>query len=154
MPGTALADALDYLVTETRALSECEAPVVVSDGFPVTDADIVVAIGVTNEDGASELDADWAGLGAGREDETFDIPCLIDSYAGGTNQSIPRRAAVVVLDAIAARIRQDRSLGGALNSPGLAAIRDVRLVQTSTAEEAADGRYARIYFNVRCTSRF
>lgn len=152
--GTAIGRAVDYLVAQLPLLPALASPVVVSDGFPITRADLLVAIGVTNEDGASEYNIDWAGLGANREDEAFDIPCLIDSYVGGATQKAPRDAAVTVLDAINAKIRLDRTLGGALGPPGVAAIRDVRLVQTSTSEEAGEGRYARCYFNVRCTSRF
>lgn len=156
MAGTSLGRAIDYLVTSVTALPECAAPVVVSDGYPTRRANLMVVIGVTNEDGTSEVESDWAGLGANHEDEDFRIPCLIESYLGGADAVVKpaRDAAITILDAINAKVRTDRSLGGALTSPGAAALRDVRLVQTSAPEEAGDGRYARFYFNVRCTARF
>lgn len=153
--GTAVGRAIDYLFTQATALPECADPVVVSDGYPQTRADLHLDIGVTNEDGTSEVGSDWAGLGANREDETFNIPCLIESYWGGGDEAVKpaRDAAIVILDALNAKIRTDRSLGAALSS-GHAAIRDVRLVQTNNPDEAGGGRYARIYFNVQCSSRF
>lgn len=154
--GTSLGRAIDYLVTSVTALPECASPIVVADGYTARRAADMVWIGVTNEDGTSEVKSDWAGLGAGKEDEDFDVPCLIETYRGGGDGVVKptRDAAITILDAINAKIRLDRSLGGGLTLPGWAAVRDVRLVQTSTPEEAGDGRYARIYFNVKCTARF
>lgn len=153
--GTAVGRAIDYLVTSVRALPECADPVVVSDGYTARRGNTMVWLGVSNEDGTSEVGVDWAGLGAQREDESFDIPCLIEVYRGGADNAVKpaRDAAIVILDAINAKVRTDRSLGGAL-APGAAGVRDIRLRQTADPEEAGDGRYARIYFNVRCTSRF
>jgi len=155
MPGTAIGRAVDYLVTQITALPAA-AQAVVSDGFPASRADLMVSVGVTNEDGGSEFEINWAGLGAGREDELFSIPVLIEAYAGGGPEvmSTVRLNAVAVLDAVNGLIRTDRTLGGALTSPGVAQVRNIRLVQTNTPEEAGEGRYARIYLDVVCTSRF
>src|SRR5688572_11689051 len=109
--GTAMADAIDYLYEQISALPECARPVLVSDGFPIANADLRVDIGVSNEDNTSEVNTEWAGLGAQREDETFEIPCLIEAYTGGAVAATPRRSAVVVLDAINSLVRSDRSLG-------------------------------------------
>ena len=153
--GTKVGAAMDYLVTTVTELPECAAPVVVSDGYTSRRSDTIVWLGVTNEDGSSEVDVEWAGLGASREDESFDIPCLVEAYRGGGDEAVKpaRDAAVTILDAINAAVRADRSLGGALTT-GAAALRAIRLVQTADPEEAGDGRYARIYFAVRCTNRF
>lgn len=152
--GTRLALAADYLYATTKSLPEC-ADAVVADGYTARRGSLMVWLGVTNEDGTSDISIDWAGLGAGREDESFDIPCLIEASAGGGDAAVKpaRDQAVTILDAINAAIRADRSMAGIL-SPGYAAIRDIRLAQTADPTEAGDGRYARIYFAVRCTSRF
>jgi hypothetical protein len=154
--GTAVGRAIDYLVAQTTALPECADPIVVADAYSASRADLMITIGVSNTDDTAEIPSTWAGLGANREDETFDIPCLIDSYVGGGDEAVKpaRDAAITVLDAINAMIRADRTLGGALASPGVAAVRDVRLIQTNTPDEAGGGRYARLYWNTHCSSRF
>jgi hypothetical protein len=156
MSGTAVGRAIDYLFTAVTALPVCADPVVVADGYSQSRADLMVWLGVNNEDGTSDIASDWAGLGANREDETFAVPCLIESFWGGGDEAIKpaRDAAIPIFDAINALIRTDHTLGGALSSPSGAALRDMRLVQTNTPEEAGGGRYARIYFNVHCSSRF
>ena len=116
----------------------------------------MVWIGVSSEDGRSEVESDWAGIGAQREDEAFDIPCLIECYVGGSDPAVKpaRDRALTILNAINAAIRTDRSLAGALSSPGWAAVRKVRLAQTADVIEAGDGRYARVFFAVTCIARF
>ncbi len=156
MSGTSVGRAIDYLVTQITALPECASPVIVSDGYTARRGAQMVWVGVTSADGTSDVKSDWAGIGAQREDETFDIPMLIEQSAGGGDVAVKvvRDRALVILDAINAKIRTDRSLGGALTLPGWAAVRDVRLTQTADPEEAGEGRFARVFFVVRCTARF
>lgn len=60
---------------------------------------------------------------------------------------------VALLDAVVTRVRDDRTLGGALHS-GAAIVTTVQVRQTNTAPEAGDGRVCEITFVVRCNNRF
>lgn len=146
--------ALDYLVTTARALPEAAAPVAVFDGWPDR-ADIALVIGITPEDPETENDPVHAEVGAQMEWENYDIPCIIWAYKGGGQEAMKtaRDAAFVLFNAVMTMIRTDRTLGGALHS-GAAAVRNIRVQQTGTADEAGLGRRCEIRFNITGKNRF
>lgn len=106
--------ALDALIAmAARALPEVQ----VTDGAPVGDvADDVVAIGTTGRPGevAVEESRTEARL-AGRDGEAYDVSCVASSWRGAETDFKPVRDALFgMLDALAAEIAVDRTLGGAV----------------------------------------
>jgi hypothetical protein len=148
--------AIDYLVTQVRALPECAAPVTVHDGFPVDTGQTAVAIGVVpHEEGDTENEVVYAQLGANMEWEEYDVPCIITAWIGGSEEATKqaRDAAFTIFDAVVTKVRADRSLGGALHSaPAL--VTGIRVEQTFTPTQAGEGRTCAISFKVRCKNRF
>jgi hypothetical protein len=146
--------AITWLVAQVAALSECAAPVVVSDGIPVERADQCVVIGIAPDDDETGLEPIHAELGTQTQWEIYTIPCVLWARVGGTDMAAARTAAFTLLDAIDSLVRTTtgRTLGGALRS-GSAILTPVRISQTDTASEAGDGRVCEIRFGVRCKSR-
>lgn len=156
MATSSIPAAVDYLVAQTRALPECAAPVTVHDGYPVGAGQTGVAIGVIpNEDGDTPNEVVHGQLGAQMEREYYDIPCEIAAWVGGGEEATKaaRDAAFVILDALITRIRQDRTLGGALHS-GWAMLTGIRMEQTADPEEAGEGRTCSIKFAIHCENKF
>lgn len=155
MATSSIPAAIDYLVTQTRALPECAAPVVVFDGWPMGRAEVGVVIGITPEDPETGVEPVHAELGAQVEWEVYDVPCIVWAHAGGGEEAMKaaRDAAFAILNAIMTKVRQDRALGGALHS-GAAAVRRIRVEQTGTADAAGEGRSCEIRFDINCRNRF
>lgn len=147
---------IDWLVTEIRALDECE-NIPVSDGWPDQVADTYVAIGVVPEGQEVNADAEFAQLGGGMEEEQSFVPCFISSWCGGDGESgaqkTARDACFAILTAVQALIRAHLDLDEILNS-GAAQVSSYPLQQARTAGEAGQGRRAEIFFVVRFSSRF
>lgn len=157
MPATSsIPAAIDYLVATIGALPECAAPVIVEDGWPTRSSPKGVGIGVIPGDDTTDDEVTIAQLGAGMEWEEYDIPCIVWAHVGGSSAKEARDAAFAIFDAIVAAVRVNpagRTLGGALNS-NFAMVRNVRMVQTGTAERAGDGRMCEIRFSVHAKNRF
>jgi hypothetical protein len=156
MATSSIPAAIDWLYAEVRALPECAAPVTVHDGFPAGTGATAVAIGVRpHEDGDTEDEVVEAQLGAQLEWEQYLIPCIVSAWIGGGEESTKtaRDAAFTVFNAIVTRIRQDRTLGGALHS-SYALVTGIQVEQTFTPTQAGEGRTCSISFNVRCKNRF
>lgn len=153
MATSAIPAAIDYLVTAIRALPECAEPVVVEDGYPTRSAPVGVGIGVIPGDDTTEDEIVHAQLGAQMEWETFEIPFMVWAHDGGANAKVPRDAVFAIYNAIVTKVRQDRTLGGALHS-GAAIVHNMRMEQTGTAEEAGYGRMCEIRSSVGCKNRF
>lgn len=147
--------AVDYLVAQVTALPECALPVVVSDGWPVRDADIGVAIGVVPDGEDTDTQVVYAQFGT--EWEQPIVPCLVwaRKVAGdpGLASKQARDAAFAIFDAIMAKVRQDRSLGGAVRA-GAAQVSQLRMDQTHDAPEAGEGRTCELRFHVQWKNRF
>ncbi len=156
MATSSIPAAIDYLVAAVRALPECAAPCTVHDGFPVGSGNPAVAIGIVpHEDGDTPNDVVHAQLGAQMEWEKYEIPCVVEAWVGGGEEAAKpaRDAAFTILNAIVTRVRQDRTLGGALHS-GAALLTGVRMDQTSAPTQAGEGRTCQVAFVVRCENRF
>jgi hypothetical protein len=148
--------AIDYLVAQTRLLPECAAPVTVHDGWPVGTGNSAVAIGVVpHVDGSTPDEVVHGQLGAQMEREYYDIPCVISTWVGGGEEAVKasRDQAFTIYNAIISKVRQDRTLGGALHS-GWAIVTGMHMDQTVTPQEAGEGRTCSISFVVRCENRF
>lgn len=156
MATSSIPAAIDYLVAQTRALPECADPVTVHDGFPAGSGNPAVAIGVVpHEAGDTSDEVVHAQLGAQMEREYYDIPCEVVAWVGGGEEAVKtaRDAAFTIYNAIVTRVRQDRTLGGALHS-GAAIVTTMRMEQTSEPIQAGEGRACSIKFAVRCENRF
>jgi hypothetical protein len=146
--GSSIPAGLDYLATQVRALPEAAAPVVVSDGWPASRGDAMVALGITPEEDDSGVTVAYAEL-SDLETENVEIPCIVAVRRNGTNAaSLARTAAFGLYDAINGLIRSDRRLGGAVR-PGLPArVAQYQVSQTADQREAGDGRWCEIRFTI------
>lgn len=155
--GSSIPAAVDYLVAQVTALPECALPVVVYDGWPLRDADVAVAIGVVPEGEDIDVEVVHAQLGANLEYETPVVPCIVwaRKVAGDPTKATKqaRDAAFAIYDAIVAKVRADRTLGGAVRS-GAAIVTGLRMDQTSDAPEAGEGRTCELRFHVAWKNRF
>lgn len=140
--------ALDYLVSQIRALPEAQAPVVVSDGWPPR-SDQLVVIGITPEEDDQEATGGYAELDRITEYETVEVPSLIAVRMAGTDSmKAARDRAFLIFDAIRTLVRADRRLGGAV-VPGLPArISRWAVSQTADAQQAGEGRVCEIQWVV------
>lgn len=152
MSTSAVPGAIDYLVATITAL--CADPVVVADGYaPVVANGSLVLVGVDEQTGETQSTSVWAALGAKKQDEVFEIPLAIYCHSGDSSAKEVRDAAFAIFNPIRTSLVSDPTLGGVLQSPGIAEVTPARLVQTFTDTEANAGRLARIYFTVHCQSR-
>lgn len=155
MATSSIPAAIDWLVGAVRALPQCAAPVVVEDGWPARQSEAGnVVIGITPEDDDTDNPVMHAQLGAQLEVEEPAVPCLVWAHRNGADaMKAARDAAFVIYDAVVTRVRQDRTLGGAVHS-GVAILTNVRVAQTGTAVEAGEGRRCEIRFVVAWRNRF
>lgn len=146
---SSLPAAMDYLAEQVRALPAVTAAgAVVSDGWPASRGDVMVALGITPEADDAGVAVAYAEL-SGQQTEDVEVPCIVAARSVGAGAARAARAAAFALfDAVDGLIRADRRLGGAL-TPGLPA-RVVRYQMSQTAEprEAGDGRWCEIRFTV------
>jgi hypothetical protein len=92
----------------------------------------------------------WAGLGALRRDEEFDIQCCVVSWSGDAEDVPGRRAAAVaVLDAVGAVLRAAATIGLGLPQPTWAEFAGGELFQ----EQGPTGLQARIPFTIHVRTR-
>lgn len=156
MATSAIPAAFDYLYTTAAALPQCQPPAVVSDGWPTQRGDVGIAIGVTPDDADTDVDKDWAELGARAQWEQFAIPCIIWAHRVGGERPMrdARAAAFAIFDALdtALRTPAGTTLGNLLRS-GTAYLTNPLVRQTNSAAPAGEGRTCEIHFAVVCKSR-
>lgn len=135
MATSALPAIIDYWVGWCRSAPQFAAPVVVSDGWPVSGGDLGITIGITPRDEDTNGGNVHAELGAQSQWEEYDIPCLISSYVGGGEEAMKtaRDRAFVLVDAIDTQLRTvaGRTCGGAVHSGSA-------LIQAVTVRQVAD----------------
>lgn len=143
--------AVDWLVANIRAA--VASTVVVSDGWPDQRGDDLITVGITPDEDEAGVVATWAQL-SGLDEEAVELPSLISVRRVGEGaQSRARLAAFDLLDQVRAVVAGDRRLGGAV-VPGLPArVSGWRIVQTSNAREAGEGRQCRIVVTISWTHR-
>ncbi len=134
--------AVDWLIAQLRAA--VPASVAVSDGWADVRSDDAITVGITPDRDETGVTASYAQL-SGLEHEDVMVPSLISVRRSGANaQAAARMAAVGLLDVLRNVVAADRRLGGAV-LPGLPArVSGWRLAETSTAQEAGEGRTCRI----------
>lgn len=163
--GTSIGPVFTYLLTGTNvvtgntlpaALAAVDAQAQVFDAW-VTDRSCASQFVLGRPDPSQGTEA--AGgtdalivLGAGRVDEVYEIPCFIQTFVGGTDQSEARNAAIVIWDALLHWLCADKTLGGALAS-GWAEISRVQWDGTPE-ENAKDGRFCVVSFSIRCRNNY
>lgn len=146
--GSSIPAAVDYLVAAIRGLDEAQPPVAVSDGWPTTRSDTEIVIGIDTDDGETAVTGAYAELSR-EEYEGVEVPCVIAVHRAGQNASSRARTdAYALLDAVKALVASDRRFGGAIR-PGMPA-RVVRwsMQQTSSAQQAGEGRVCVLTFVV------
>nr|MDT0660863.1 hypothetical protein [Micromonospora sp. DSM 115978] len=119
-------------------------PAVVSDGWPLSRGDRMVALGITPEGDEQGVTVTYAELSR-QEVETVTVRSVIACRRVGAGAAPAARAdAFAIFDAIRGLVRADRRLGGAVE-PGLPAqISDYTVDQTSEPKPAGDGRWCEI----------
>lgn len=143
--------AIDYLVSTFQALPEV-AGWIIEDGFTNRRGNQFLLLGIADDDGETGGLHQWEAIGNNAQTESYDIPCMIYVFSGGTSSKAVRDAAFVVFDAVCSAILADASFGGALKS-GWGHVSAMRLAQTNAPEEAGGGRQVSLYFTVSCQSR-
>lgn len=130
MATSAIPDAIDWLVDTCRAdpaLGTADPPVLVLDGLEVVDLSSprILWVGVEDPDdpstqGVTATQA-WAGLGAMRKDETFQLSCCARAWSGDADTSAVRRTAFELFGAVEDIVRGSANLGGTvlLTLPGI-----------------------------------
>ena len=92
---------------------------------------------------------EWAGLGAQRKNESFDITCCVISWSGEVAVAARRQAALAVLGAVESTLRAAVNIGLGLPSPTVASWSSGQLFQ----EQGSNGLQARIPFRVHIETR-
>lgn len=145
---TSIPGAIANLVTALKAAPTLAA-VTIYDGPPVkaTGRKDYICVGYTPDTDTIAFQRSWAAIGARRQEEDYEIPCSALVWSGGTNMTVRRNLAFDLLDAVAAVLAADPTLGGvlrlaAINGPG-------SLGQTQTSAGAA----ADLRFVVECQTR-
>ncbi|HET6908901.1 MAG TPA: hypothetical protein VFH54_06135 [Mycobacteriales bacterium] len=164
MAGTALADAIDYLVTlftnAVNNLDQGSGPAQVYDGYPGTDrtADFIVVGTGSDADASTAAQRGYVELGGtnapGSLGEEFVVVNYVQAFRRNVDyaQSEARRAAVALYALCETALRNDPTLGG-LTTPFPAEISTQNLKQT-TPETANEGRWALIEFGVLIKHRY
>lgn len=156
MTGSRVHDAITALVAALEAEPSVTALATVIDG-PVLSGDApetAVFVGYSGDPGdgmaaTANWTQTWAGLGAGRRDEQFDVLCAVVSWSGETDVAARRQTALAAFDAVATTLRATLNIGLGLPQPTIAEMAVADLLQ----EQTAAGLQARIPFVVRVKTR-
>lgn len=138
--------------------------VVVYDGFPGPNQpdNLIVVGGTPNNtvDGGQT----YAGLGAQVKYEDYEVECFISCWVGGDDsqgqqgasdaQNTARNNAFLILAQIEAALKSDLRLLSVPSPPGILWLEIGRTaLEETSADNAADGRFATIQFNVHVHGR-
>lgn len=156
MTGSRVHDAITALVAALEADAGVTALATVIDG-PLLTGDTpatAVFVGYSGDpsDGmaaTANWTQTWAGLGAGRRDEQFDVLCAVVSWSGDTDVAARRQAVLAAFDAVATALRAALNIGLGLPQPTIAELAVADLYQ----EQTSAGLQARIPFAVRVKTR-
>lgn len=148
--------AITAIVAALNAASAVAALATVYDGPYLTGDVPPVAVHVGYDgDPAGDMAATsnwqqtWAGLGALRKDEAFDVLCCLIASGGDTDVSTRRAAAVAALNAVEDALRTAVNIGLGLPQPTQAAFAAGELFQ----EQGPNGLQARIPFAISVRTR-
>lgn len=146
---TAVVAALNADATVTGSAAVVDGPFITGD-----DPETAVYVGYDgDEDGdynaTENWTQEWAGLGAQRKNETFDITCCVISWSGEVTVAARRQTALAVLAAVESALRSAVNIGLGLPQPTVATWSSGQLFQ----EQGANGLQARIPFTVSVRTR-
>lgn len=118
MPVSTVPAAIDALVA---AIAAALPGVQVVDGQPIATEDDVIAVAFTGLPGEAgvEMRRAQADLSYGSDQESYDIVCLASAWTGGTDPKKVRDRAYELIEAVAAEVARDRTLGGTVAQAGL-----------------------------------
>lgn len=108
-------DAINGFIALLAASDDLDG-VTVHDGPPVT-SETPEWIAVGYQPGSTEsvqMTWDWAQIGGQRSEETYDVLCCLAVSSGDDDMNTRRARVVALRDAIAAAVRSDWTLGGAV----------------------------------------
>lgn len=153
---SAIGPVFDYLMGNLPAVLTAVNPAVaVVDGWASTlpqDIFVVGRVSDADQEASAGVDA-YTLLGGALLDEEFVIPCLIDCWRGGEDQSEPRAAALGYLNAFVKFLASDLTLGGALHN-GRYARMDAIHMDGPVPDDAVSGRRCVIQFQIRCQNQY
>lgn len=163
MPGTRVGDAIAAIVAALKADSAVTALAAIVDG-PIVSGDdpetrIYVGYDGDNEgdyNATEDWSQDWAGLGAQRKTETFDVVCAVWSWSGDMDVATRRARALAALDAAQTALRAALNIGLGLPQPTVAQWSQGQLLQEPVIDPVAgtvDGLRCRIPFSISVSTR-
>lgn len=155
MPGTRVHDAINAIVAALNAGTTAALATVVdgpsNEATPFPGSYVFVGWDGDREgdyNATEDWTQDWAGLGAQRKDESFDVVCAVVSGSGDANVASRRQEALAVLAAVETDLRAPLNIGLGLPSPSFARLSSAQLIQ-----EWVDGLRARIPFSISVQTR-
>lgn len=153
---SAIGPVFDYLLAQVPpAMALVDDTVSVIDGWAsdLPDDYLVLGRGNDADQEAAAGVAQYVLLGGQLLDEEFTIPCYIDCFRGGDDQSEARSAALAYFNAFVKLINSDLTLGGALQRGRYASLDTVHIDGPVTADAVA-GRRCVISFTLRCRNQY
>lgn len=164
--GTSIGQAIDYLFagTNTRTgttllvdLVAVDKTAIIADSIPVAQSQSLVVIGRNSPEDAQAADGSRVvvALGAGRRQETYEIPCWIECSRPGPAAKPARDSAIALFDVVAHWVDADNKFGTVLQQGRAAELTQMSLTLDEPAEGArGDLRTARITFNITCNNHY
>ena len=145
----AIVAALNAAPAVTSAATVYDGPFITGDSPPVA-----VHVGYDGDPGgdmrATEgWTQEWAGLGALRKDERFDVLCCVVAWTGDDDVAGMRAAAVGMASAVEDTLRSVLNIGLGLPQPTIAEYSQADLFQ----EQGPGGMQARIPFTISIRTR-
>lgn len=157
MSTSAIGPVFTYLIANLPGVVQAVYPaVVVADGWVTDVGDDMLIIGSSGPDTPESDQAThlYQELGAQRVEEQFEIPCYIDCWVGGSDQSEARNRALAIFNAVVTFVRSDLTFGGALLSGRWGQITNIRMEHTRDITEAQSGRRWTISFSISCKNLY
>lgn len=154
--GSAIGPAFAYLMANLPGVLQAVDPTVgVVDGWAdelPRDFFVVGRASDSDQEASTSVDA-YTLLGGELLDEEFILPCYIDCWRGGNDQSLARNAALAYLDAFIKFLAGDLTLGGALHNGRYARMDAIR-IDGPVPGDAVAGRRCVIQFSIRCQNQY
>jgi hypothetical protein len=135
LPSVMFVDVLTLSGDDGRTAADNIARRVIVGGDPENAADL-------------DFDREWAGLGALRMDESYDIPCHLECVSGDEDATALRDAAIDLFDSLSAALAADNTLGGLVQQGAAVLGRG-----SMRSEQRETGASVQIRFQVHCETR-
>lgn len=154
--GSAIGPVFNYLLTgfaPVLAAVDDSASLIDSWANDLPDDYFVIGRGNDSDQEAAAGVDDYTLLGGQLLDEEFTIPCYIDCFRGGDDQSEARDAALAYFNAFVKFLATDLTLGGALQRGRYARLETIHMDGPVT-EDADARRRCVISFTIRCANQY